>query len=76
MKAAALLVVFCSSLASASLARVICQDPPNSWGKSNCNGDDNWLCGQSCGQCMDENDRHGYAGYWRASDNKCDCYCW
>ncbi|KAF6800281.1 hypothetical protein CSOJ01_12257 [Colletotrichum sojae] len=32
MKAAALLVVLCSTMASAAISRVICSDPPNDWG--------------------------------------------
>ncbi|KAK0376348.1 hypothetical protein CMEL01_11737 [Colletotrichum melonis] len=50
MKASAIAVLLFSSLATAEIARVVCQQPPREWGNGNCNGDDSWACDQRCGQ--------------------------
>ncbi|KAL0776281.1 hypothetical protein CaCOL14_007568 [Colletotrichum acutatum] len=72
MKVYAIALLLSSSLATAGIARVVCQQPPREWGNGNCNGDDTWACGQRCGRCIDENDQHGYAGF--CSTNLADGY--
>ncbi|KAF6829320.1 hypothetical protein CMUS01_08208 [Colletotrichum musicola] len=64
MKAAALLVVLCSTIVSAGIGNVFCYENPREWGRSNCSGDDIYACEGACVKCRLDIDKNGHRGFW------------
>ncbi|TEA11417.1 hypothetical protein C8034_v006860 [Colletotrichum sidae] len=78
MKVAALAVFLFGAFVSAEIANMYCHVVPDEkgWGRPNCSDEDQYDCGQRCSSCVADDDFNGRIGWWRKSDNKCDCYCW